>query len=88
MARFIMGSRNRQHIGQSELSSLGRLNIDDRVKQPSPNITHGIYYGYGPAHLMPMFKKISSQHLYNTRRKNCDFCISSTKSDKTFITMQ
>ena len=38
-----MGSGNRQHIGKSELSSLGLLNIGNRVKQLSLNIIHGIY---------------------------------------------
>ena len=44
LARFIKSSGSRQHIGHTELSSIGYLNVQDRVTQLSVNMMHNIFY--------------------------------------------
>ena len=73
LARFITNSGPRQHIGHTELSSIGYLNVQDRVTQLSMNMMHNIFYDRCPAYMNSFFTKISDVHNYNTRGSNYNF---------------
>ena len=64
-ARFIMGPRTT--IKQKELSSLGFLNVESRVKQLRLNHVHKIFNNTCPSYLKNNFVRINEHHTYSTR---------------------
>ena len=75
MVRFIIDLGPSQHIGQSELLSIGMFNTEDRVKQLSLNIVRNIFNDKCPQYLKAFFEKVSDVHCYNTRASSHNFYV-------------
>ena len=71
--RFIKSMGPRASIKQAELSSLGFLNIKNRVKQLRLNHAHKIYYDKCPSYLKNYFIKINEHHVHNTRSSQINY---------------
>ncbi len=86
MVRFILNKRPREHIGHTELKSVGFLNAKDWVSQLGLNLTHTIFYDKSPEYLKIHFTKTSQLHSHNTRGSNYNFVIPqvNTVTSKTF----
>ena len=72
----------RSSIRKSELSSIGFLNVEDRVKQLRLNHAHKIYYNKCPSYMEENFRKVKEQHTYNTRSSQNNFVIPTRGSDE------
>ena len=86
MARFILTKGPRDHIGYSELKSIGFLSSQDRVTQLSMNMVHSIFYGKCPEYMKTFFTKIRDVHSYNNRGSSYNFHVPkiNTITAKTF----
>jgi len=67
IVRFIKNLPSRSHIGQPELSSLGYLNVESRVKFLRLNHVHKILNGRNAPYLSEHFVRFSQFHQYRTR---------------------
>jgi len=79
MSRFVLDLGPREHIGQTELDSLGFLNIQNRVLQLKLNHAFKIFHNNSPKYLSDLFVKTSSVHRYNTRDSQFNFIIPRVK---------
>jgi hypothetical protein len=80
VARFILNKGPQDHIGHSELKSIGYLNVNDRVSQLSLNLVHSIYYNRCPEYLKSHFTKIRDLHSHNTRGSEYNFVVPVTNT--------
>lgn len=71
--RFIKNLEPRATIGKPELSSMGFLNIENRVKQLRLNHAHKIFNNNCPSYLNNNFVKINEHHNYSTRSSPFNF---------------
>ena len=72
-ARFIKNMGPRTTIKQKELSSLGFLNVESRVKQLRLNHVHKIFNNTCPSYLKNNFVRINEHHTYSTRSSHYNF---------------
>ena len=64
--RFIKSMNPRTSIKQTELSNLGFLNVEDRVKQCCSNHAHKIFNNTCPSYLKNNSLKINKHHKHNS----------------------
>ena len=79
MARFILRSGPRSHIGHSELHNLGFLNVQERYRQLTLNHMFKVYQGSAPSYLSDKFTPTSSVHSYSTRGSESNFIVPNVK---------
>jgi hypothetical protein len=60
----------RLSIKQTELSSLGFLNVENRMKQLHLDHAHKIFNNANPSYLKNNFIKINEHHKHNTKSTN------------------
>lgn len=77
--RFIKNLGPRSSVRLPELSSVGFLNIENRVKQLRLGHAHKIYNNKCPAYLKDNFKKVNEHHEYNTRSSQFNFVVPKIK---------
>lgn len=77
--RFIKELGPRSSVRQPELSSVGFLNIENRVKQLRLGHAHKIYNNKCPTYLKDNFIKVSENHEYNTRSSQFNFVVPKIK---------
>ena len=73
--RFIKSLGPRSSVRQSELSSLGLLNVEHRVKQLRLNHVFKIYNNKCPSYMNENFTKVNEHHTYNTRSSQHNFVV-------------
>ena len=71
--RFIKSMGPRSSIKQTELSSLGFLNVNTRLKQLRLNHAFKIFHNKCPSYLKNNFVKINEHHQYNTRSRQYNY---------------
>lgn len=77
--RFIKNLGPRSSVRKEELSSVGFLNIENRVKQLRLGHAHRIYNNTCPEYLKDNFKKVIDHHEYNTRSRQFNFVVPKVK---------
>ena len=77
LTRFILNKGPREHIGQKELSSIGSLKVEDRVKQLKLNHVHKIFNNSAPAYMTHNFDRLSGNHNYSLRNHSLNFFVPS-----------
>lgn len=80
IVRFIKNLHPRHHVGQEELSSLGYLNVKDRVKFLRLNHVHKIFNHTNAPYMSEFFPRTSDTHHYNTRSSSHNFVIPRVRS--------
>ena len=85
LIRFVMGKRNRSHVGTTEFKEIKWLPVEHRVAQIKLNLVYRSVSGSAPEHLQNYFNHVSQVHRYSTRhfvflllrcRKNYIFLLS------------
>ena len=84
--RFILGKSSRAQIGQTELDSLGLLNVKDRVTQLKLNHVYKITRNITPNYLSDNVIRVSDVHNYSTRHSEYNFIIPASPSNTFFVT--
>ena len=77
--RFIKSMGPRSSVRKTELSSIGLLNVEHRVKQLRLNHVHKIYYNKCPSYMKEDFLKVNEHHTYNTRSSQHNFVVPKIK---------
>jgi hypothetical protein len=80
MVRFILNKGPRTHVGQSELSTIQYLNVNNRVKFLKLCHAYKIFHLSSPKYLQQFFTKTSSVHKYPTRGSAYNFHVPKVKS--------
>ena len=73
MVRFINCSGPRTHVGYSELSKAGFLEVDQRSKQLVLHHVHKIYHTRSNHYIRSNFDLVTDVHDYNTRNRRFNF---------------
>lgn len=80
VVRFIHGYDFRTSLTVNDFSSIGWLNVENRVKQLRLNHVHKIYNKKCPSYMYENFCLVSDMHGYNSRNSKCNFYVQPANS--------
>ena len=78
--RFINKYNPRRSVRSSDLSKLGMLNVEHRVKQMRLNHVYRIYNNCCPEYMRDNFIQVSEVHSYSTRHSLHNFKVPSVNN--------
>ena len=85
MVRFVHGFDFRRSVDTGHFSSLGWLDVKDRVRFFKLVHTYKIFNGLAPKYISESFRNFASVHQYRTRGSQTDFLISREDTSKSIM---